>query len=112
MRNGFLISMATGFCLSAGAMTFESDGAFLSLDEHNGAVEYLRGADGVPRTVTAPEAFVLQLLDKAGNPVRLASREFRYSSEGNVLSYAHENGLRVRVRVRAEGGAFYLALRA
>lgn len=107
MRRGFLILLAAGFCLSAAAVTFESDGAFLSLDEHNGAVELLRGVEGIPRTVTAAEAFVLQLLDKEGNPVRLASHEFRYTSKGNVLSYVHPNGLHVRVHVRAEGGVFY-----
>ncbi|MBQ6329810.1 MAG: hypothetical protein IJI35_12395, partial [Kiritimatiellae bacterium] len=53
-----------------------SDGAVLSLAEHNGAVEFMRGADGVPRVVAAEEAFTLQLLDGKGNPTRLKSSDF------------------------------------
>ena len=89
------------------ADTFVSDGAFLGLSEGNGAVEFLRGPEGVPCVVAADEAFTLQLLDGKGDPIRLASRDFRYRSTHGVHVYTHANGLEVTVHVRAAGGAFY-----
>jgi len=104
----FLLSVLALTTMTSSALTFLSDGAFLCLGEHNGAVEYLRGADGLPRTVSAPEAFVLQLLDAEGNAVRLASNAFRHTTRGrDTLVYDHPNGLKVEIRVRGEGGAFY-----
>jgi len=91
---------------SARAATFYSDGAVLSLAERNGAVEFMRGADGVARVVAADEAFTLQLRDEEGNPLHIASSAFRFSSDGGELRYEHANGLKVRVSVRGAGGAF------
>ena len=102
-----IFAVALAYALVARAETIYSDGSVLSLAEHNGAVEFMRGADGISRVVAADEAFVLQLLDEAGNPQRIASHEFRHSFVGNVHHYVHANGLAVKIVVRGGGGAFH-----
>ena len=106
-RLDVVFAVALASALVASAETIYSDGSILSLAEHNGAVEFMRGADGIPRVVAADEAFVIQLLDETGNPQRIASHEFRHSFAGNVHRYVHMNGLIVNIHVRGEGGAFY-----
>ena len=88
------------------AIEFKSDGAILSLADGNGAVEFLRGADGRERLVSAGEAFSLQLLDGKGEPTRLKSSEFTFSQEGALLIWHHDNGLVVRMEVTAADGEF------
>ena len=105
IRNGLLLLAALA-AVSASAATFYSNGAVLGLAERNGAVEFMRGADGVARVVAADEAFTLQLRDGEGNPQLVASSAFRFSSDGGEMRYEHANGLKVRVTVRGEGGAF------
>ena len=48
-KSALLAVMAFASALVVDAETLYSDGAVLSLAEHNGAVEFMRGADGVPR---------------------------------------------------------------
>ena len=75
-KSALFAAAAFALSLAVDAETLYSDGAVLSLAEHNGAVEFMRGADGVPRVVAAEEAFTLQLLDGKGNPTRLKSGDF------------------------------------
>ena len=122
--------MAFASALVVDAETLYSDGAVLSLTDHNGAVEFMRGADGVPRVVAAEEAFTLQLLDGKGNPTRLKSSDFAFVSHAKSakcaksaekklselgelgvrqnaeLEWRHANGLVVRMSVTATGGEF------
>ena len=115
--------------VSSRAATFYSEGSVLSLAEHNGAVEYMRGADGVPRVVAADEAFTLQLLDGKGNPTRLKSSDFAFEGynhvehvehvesvekslhdlpvlHGSTITWKHQNGLVVRMEITAADGEF------
>lgn len=77
-KSALFAAAAFALSLAVDAETLYSDGAVLSLAEHNGAVEFMRGADGVPRVVAADEAFTLQLLDGKGNPTRLKSSDFAF----------------------------------
>ena len=77
-KSALFAAAAFALSLAVDAETLYSDGAVLSLADHNGAVEFMRGADGVPRVVAAEEAFTLQLLDGKGNPTRLKSSDFAF----------------------------------
>ena len=87
-----LVAAAFAVSLAVDAETLYSDGAVLSLAEHNGAVEFMRGADGVPRVVAADEAFTLQLLDGKGTPMRLKSSDFAFESGRATRPFAADNG--------------------
>ena len=80
IKSVLLAVSALALSFAVYAETLYSDGAVLGLAEHNGAVEFMRGADGVPRVVAADEAFTLQLLDEKGEPTRLKSSEFAFET--------------------------------
>ncbi len=109
-----LFAAAFALPLAVNAETLYSDGAVLSLAAHNGAVEFMRGADGVPRVVAAEEAFTLQLLDGKGNPTCLKSSDFAFE-HGRAgaprtpiyLEWHHANGLVVKMKVEAANGEFH-----
>ena len=121
IKSALFAAAAFALSLAVDAETLYSDGAVLSLAEHNGAVEFMRGADGVPRVVAAEEAFTLQLLDGKGNPTRLKSSDFIFVCavapdcaeranvrvpSGGSFTWRHANGLVVRMSVTATGGEF------
>ena len=83
-KSALFAAAAFALSLAVDAETLYSDGAVLSLAEHNGAVEFMRGADGVPRVVAAEETFTLQLLDGKGNPTRLKSSDFVFEGCSRV----------------------------
>ena len=93
----------SAFAVSA-AIEFMSDGALLRLSDDNGAVESLRGADGVERIVLATEAFTLQLLDGKGEPTRLKSTDFTFTRDGNLLVWRYGGILGERASQRAATG--------
>ena len=116
-----MIVLAVAFASAASASTeFKSGVASLRLSGGNGAVEFLRGADGTDRIVPAAEAFTLQLLDGKGEPVRLKSSEFAFEGfsraekslhdlhvlHGQTATWKHQNGLIVRMEVTAADGEF------
>ena len=129
-KSALLAAAALALSFAVYAETFYSDGAVLSLADHNGAVEFMRGADGVPRVVAADEAFTLQLLDGKGNPTRLKSSDFAFVShakyakcaksaekklselgelgvrQNTQLTWRHANGLVVRMSISAADGEF------
>ena len=100
-RPALLAVMAFVSSLVVDAQTLYSDGAVLSLAEHNGAVEFMRGADGVARVVAADEAFALQLLDGKGNPTRLKSSDFAFEAAGSRVPRDREEMVGTRVRGHA-----------
>ena len=102
-----LAIFAAAFASSAFAsIEIKSGGATLRLADGNGAVEFLRGADGTERIVPATEAFTLQLLDAKGEPTRLTSSDFAFSPDGARLVWRHANGLRVAMDVSSSDGVF------
>ena len=103
-----IVFMAVGAVLSSAcaSIEFKSGGALLRLADGNGAVEFLRGADGVERLVSAAEAFTLQIRDGKGEPTRLRSSDFAFSQDGALLVWRHANGLVVRMEVTASDGEF------
>ena len=100
----FAVAVAGAFGAFAGE--FHSGSAVLGISNRNGALEYVRGADGMMRTVASAEAFTLQLLDGRGEPTRLKSTDFSFSCKGNRLEWRHANGLHVQVEVSAADGGF------
>ena len=66
------------------SIEFKSGDATLRLADGNGAVEFLCGADGAERLVSAGEAFTLQLLDGKGEPTRLKSSDFVFEGCSRV----------------------------
>ena len=94
LNRNILLFLAVIAAVSARAATLQSEGSVLGLAERNGAVEYVRGADGVARVVAAEEAFTLQLRDSKGEPTRLKSSDFAFANDGGFLTWRYTGGPR------------------
>ena len=84
IKVALLAAAAFALSLVVDAETLYSDG----VAEHNGAVEFMRGTDGVSRIVAAEEALTLQLLDGKGNPTRIKSSDFAFVSHAKSAKCA------------------------
>lgn len=72
----------------------------------NGALQSLKGADGVERVLPAPEAFSLSFLSEDGEETVFTSSDFAFERKGDVLFYRRPEGPAVEIAVRAEKGEF------
>ena len=131
----FMVVAAFAFAASA-SIEFKSGGVVLCLTGTNGAIESFVAADGSERVVAATEAFTLQLLDEKGEPTRLKSSDFAFTSSVALgeqsssrrlcpppehvcaeranarfsscgsLTWRHTNGLVVHMKVETADGEF------
>lgn len=75
------------------------------LSAHTGALESLKGEDGIERVLPASEAFALSFLDGKGDEIWMRSSDFAFTKEGETLVYRRAEGPTVKIRVREENGA-------